>query len=410
MSIQLTFQMGMNLDPLNDTTENNPNVWPGDKEGNPITPEPGIACFLWARILNDGTEEAKNVQVSFFIYTGSEPVSWPGTAHAIEKHDSLAAGVPFMLMCTKPWTPPALTQLAMTQILGVVSCDGFPPPATKSGSVVDVKNSQIALHDLFSITLHHDMGGELVFQNPNLWVGNELGDPIVPKNGVECYLWANVFNNGNMPAHNINVTYAVLFYAGDLRWPKATGTAAIASLEPNQSARLRCFPPWVPDSSITPHQCLVAAVNCDHCPIVDTAPGDVINPSREQAAQHNTTIAAVTAASLSVLKQFYIMNTAGPGVATLTRLRLAENAAVLMSLGIDTVISEAPEQDSLTILNRATGADMGTSVSYEAGQVFELALNVSFKTIKPGTAALYTVSYYEQGKIVNGIGLVVLHQ
>src|SRR6187402_3401860 len=101
MSNSISLQQNMNGQPL----WCNPNVYPGDVNGNPLTPQVGVPIHLWSKVYNTGTNPALDLEVSFFIIIASGGVNWPQAAHGSGAVASLPAGQTASIMCTVPWIP-----------------------------------------------------------------------------------------------------------------------------------------------------------------------------------------------------------------------------------------------------------------------------------------------------------------
>ncbi len=264
---------------------------------------------------------------------------------------------------------------------------------------------------MHSITIHQNIGNNPLWRNPNVWPGDSTGQPVVPKSGEACYLWAKFQNDGSMYAQNVTISYYVCVPSTSLLWPGTPlGVALVAKLAPGTIAKAVCGTQWIPDINTSPHQCLVAVVSCQDCPPPPSITGTKVDASLGQVAQHNVTIVKATETQNVVSRSFYITNAPTSGKIAVTRVPLAANATVLTSRGIDPSIPEAPNEESLKIVRQSDGAVMGdNSLSLNAGESYDLNLVVSFQEIKPGTAAFYQVQQYEQGQLIGGVGLVVLH-
>ncbi|SDT56184.1 hypothetical protein SAMN05216490_4053 [Mucilaginibacter mallensis] len=260
------------------------------------------------------------------------------------------------------------------------------------------------------LSLQGNMGGNPVWNNPNVWAGDSVGNPVTPKAGNPCFLWARVFNLYNGPVNNITVSFFVLLPSGNGLWPpEAHGTNVIGQIPANGNATIYCSIPWVPDSSQSSHQCLVAVGYCDECPPPPTVPGTPVNANDIQVAQHNVDIHQLSAAETTVLRPFDINDTGHSGYVQISRAPLAANSSLLRTRGIPADIPEAPGGEQIGLADRVTGEALGEKVSYRPGERWQLNAVIDTAQRVPGTAALYHVSFVENGSVIGGVSNIILH-
>ena len=137
----------------------NPNVYPGDINGNPVTPQTGVACHLWANVQNNGTVTVQFVTVTFFLCippsgmllsesTYASNAVWPLAAHGSGSVPSIAAGTTQPVMCSIPWIPDFTISIYQC-IVGVVSCLDCQVPSTTPGQPVVLNNNRIGVNTFF---------------------------------------------------------------------------------------------------------------------------------------------------------------------------------------------------------------------------------------------------------------------
>ncbi len=137
------------------------------------------------------------------------------------------------------------------------------------------------------------------YLSPNVWTvpGDDptgsLGSPI---EGVSCYIWAKVRNNGTDGVQNATVRYywanpAVGF---DRTTANLVGTAFV-SLAPGQTSDVLCLTPWIPAFLNEGHECILA--EAFHQPL-DPLPGvpDFNVPTDRHVAQRNLSVVRTTRA------------------------------------------------------------------------------------------------------------------
>src|SRR5579863_1765979 len=160
------------------------------------------------------------------------------------------------------------------------------------------------------LSLQQNMGGSQVWDNPNVFPGDIYGNPVTPQAGQLCYLWARVFNMDSSPINNVTVSYYVLLPSGNSQWPpQPHGTCAVDQIPPLGNVVVSCTIPWIPDSSQSSHQCIVAVAFCDECPPPPTIPGTQINAYDTQVGQHNVDIHQLSDNIAPVLRPFNITDT-----------------------------------------------------------------------------------------------------
>ena len=261
----------------------------------------------------------------------------------------------------------------------------------------------------FSITLQENIQGHAIYDNPNVYAGDINGNPVTPKAGVPCYLWAKPQNTGTESASAVNVSFFICIPSPQPVWPQsAHGSAALSTLAAGQIASLFCSVPWVPDSSYGSHQCLVAVVSCLDCPAPPTPPGQQVNPYNTQTAMHNVFLFMLQAGLQTVERNFDVINAPVAGRLVMTRVPLAARAATLQSLGVDPNLPEAPPHDKFGIVDKADGSDKGTTLTIQAGDNYSLHAAVEVNNTSPGTAAFYQVEQFEGDTSLGGVSFIIL--
>lgn len=262
----------------------------------------------------------------------------------------------------------------------------------------------------YSITIHQNMGSHAAWDNPNVWVGDANGNPVTPQKGVECHLWSAVQNNGTELATNVVVSFFLCIPSGAVLFPEsAHGSNSIPSLNASATARIMCSVPWIPDTSQSTHQCIVAVVSCMDCPAPPTTPGTPVDDNNSQIGQKNVTIQNKQAAAQKAMPEdrtFNVVNARNDGYINLVRKPLKGNEGLLSSTGVPADTAEAPQDEQLNII--ADGKEVGTKFSFKAGESHTLALRVASEG-KPGTGALYHAEQYEGNKLVGGVSHIVLY-
>lgn len=261
-----------------------------------------------------------------------------------------------------------------------------------------------------SITLHENMGNSPAWSNPNVWPGDSNGNPITPQHGQEAHLWARVKNDGTAEATNVVVSFYLCNPSGGLVWPAAAhGSNSVPSLAAGGEVNIMCSVPWIPNSTTGAHKCIVAVASCLDCPAPSTEPGTAIDPNNKQIGQHNITIHQLSKSANIVKRSFHIQAPAKGGHVELQRDALANNSDLLRAKGINPNIQEAPSDEVHNIVNTRTGEKYGNKLQFNAGDNHDLEANIQVNTPKEGTAALYHVRHYEDGKLVGGVSHLILH-
>ena len=121
----------------------NPNIWVGDMQGNPITPVNGQPAYLWCRPKNTGDITAQDVTVSYWVQIPSSKLYWQdipaiGTAFA----PAIEPGEKLSMRCDLPWIPDSSTGTHKC-IVAVVSCLNCPPPSIVPGQIVPTNDPQV---------------------------------------------------------------------------------------------------------------------------------------------------------------------------------------------------------------------------------------------------------------------------
>lgn len=125
----------------------NPNLYPGDINGNPVTPQSGVECYLWAKPANIGSTTLQFVEVTFFVLPPSGSLVWPDEAHGSNSVPSLDANQQTRIGCSVPWVPDS-SQNSHQCLAAVVSCLDCPAPSTTPGTPVNYNDSQTAQHNV----------------------------------------------------------------------------------------------------------------------------------------------------------------------------------------------------------------------------------------------------------------------
>jgi hypothetical protein len=252
------------------------------------------------------------------------------------------------------------------------------------------------------------------YANPNVYPGDASGNPVTPQHGVPCHLWSVVQNNGTETAQAVTITFYISVPTNIVRWPaSAHGSNSIASLASGATARIMCSIPWVPDSTIAAHQCIVGVVSCLDCPAPPATPGTPVPYDGvgrdQQVGLHNVVLTVVASKSDATIRHFNITNAANDGYVQITREPFADHVATLTSRGINPFMPEAPQGETLNILRRSDGKAYGNRFNFIAGETHELYTEVGINEIKPGTAAIYHVQQFENGKMVGGVSQIITH-
>jgi hypothetical protein len=262
-----------------------------------------------------------------------------------------------------------------------------------------------------SITLQQNMNGQPIWCNPNVYPGDANGNPVTPQIGVPIHLWAKVDNNGTDPALDLEVSFFIVMASGGINWPQsAHGSGALSALPPGQIMGVMCSVPWIPDSSLGTHQCIVAVASCLDCPSPPTVPGTAVAVSNQQIGLHNVFLAIVAAASPAVERSFNILNARAPGYVKMTRGSLSAHPDLLTSRGLDPTLAEAPQNEKFGIVARSDGGEKGTTLHFNAGDTHALNAKVEANNADPGTAAIYHVEHYENNELLGGVSLIVHYQ
>lgn len=121
----------------------NPNIWVGDMEGNPMTPVSDQPAYLWCQPKNTGTVIAQDVTASFWVLVPNsklryEDVPALGTAFV----SSMQPGSTSKMRCSIPWIPDRSTG-SHKCIVVVISCLNCPPPELVPGEVIPKNDPQI---------------------------------------------------------------------------------------------------------------------------------------------------------------------------------------------------------------------------------------------------------------------------
>ena len=262
-----------------------------------------------------------------------------------------------------------------------------------------------------SVTLHQNWGSYPPYLNPNVYPGDKNGNPVTPQRGVECHLWAKVQNNGTAIAQIVNVSFYLCIPSSNVVWPKsAHGSGSVSSIAVGATQAIMCSVPWIPDSTVSSHQCLVGVASCLDCPAPSTTPGQPVDANNPQIGQHNLTITLVAATADSTTRYFSVMPSKNPGYVQITREPLSKNAVALKSRGIDPNIPEAPKGEKLSIKRQSDDKEFGDRMDFKAGEKHELYTTVHCNDIKSGTAAIYHVQHFENNKLVGGVGQVILYK
>jgi hypothetical protein len=265
-----------------------------------------------------------------------------------------------------------------------------------------------------SITITQGWGSYAPYANPNVYPGDTNGNPVTPQNGVPCHLWGVVQNNGTEEAQAVIATFYICIPSSNVVWPAAAhGSGSIPTLAPGATARIMCTIPWIPDSSIATHQCIVGVASCLDCPAPPTVPGTPVpydgTGRDQQVGLHNVFLTAATNRTAATTRHFTIHNAANDGYVQITREPLADNIATLKSKGIDPLLPEAPQGDTLNIFRQSDGKALGSRFNFAAGETHELYTEIGLPTIEPGTAAIYHVQQFEKGQLVGGVSQIITH-
>jgi hypothetical protein len=262
-----------------------------------------------------------------------------------------------------------------------------------------------------SVTLHQNWGSYAPYDNPNVYPGDINGNPVTPQRGVECHLWAKVQNNGTATAQFVNVSFFLCVPAGNVVWPpSAHGSGSVPSIAVGATQPVMCSIPWIPDTTVSAHQCLVGVASCLDCPAPPTTPGQPVDFNNPQIGQHNLTISLVTVTSDSTARYFNVVDSKNPGYVQITREPLSKHAAALKSRGIDPKIPEAPSGEKLDIKRQSDDKAFGDRMDFKAGEKHELYTIVHCNDIKPGTAAIYHVQHFENNKLIGGVSQIILYK
>lgn len=265
-----------------------------------------------------------------------------------------------------------------------------------------------------SITITQGWGSYVPYANPNIYPGDMNGNPVTPQSGVPCHLWAVVQNNGSIEAQAATATFYISVPSSNVLWPAAAhGSGSIPTLASGAIAKIMCTIPWIPDSSIATHQCIVGVASCLDCPAPPTVPGTPVPYDGvgrdQQVGLHNVFLSAATSKSVSTTRHFTINKAANDGYVQISREPLASNVATLQSKGVDPTLAEAPQDDILNIFRKSDGKSYGSRFDFSAGETHELYTEIELGKIQPGTAAIYHVQQFEKGQLVGGVSQIITH-
>lgn len=170
---------------------------------NPITPQDGDRVTISAVVLNDGSEEARDVAVQFLDITSADavPIGQPQVIGVIPPGSSATVQV----------TYGTLGKAGLRRLQVTADPNNFVPESDRSDNSAIVNLTVTAPHA------------------PNLSVlaGNVKFDPEIGETGGQVVIYATVLNTGNADAHDVIV---LIQDVTDSRTPQPIGTEQIVDL------------------------------------------------------------------------------------------------------------------------------------------------------------------------------------
>jgi hypothetical protein len=260
-----------------------------------------------------------------------------------------------------------------------------------------------------SLYMNYEIPGPDQYFNPNVYAGDNSGNLVSPQNGVPCYLWANVQNNSTVTAQSVSVSFFVCIPQGSVVYPETLGTGTVDQILSGQSKKIMCTTPWTPDTSVQQHQCLTAVTTCTGSPAPSTTPGTTLQQNNYQVGLHNVQVTTVSQATDSTERSFHIIDAANAGYVEFVREPLAKKRNLLQRMGIESNIPEAPNGEILNIFRKSDEKALGERVDFIAGENQEYYTKVTVKKYEPGTAALYNVQQFENGKLIGGVSQIIIY-
>ncbi len=265
-----------------------------------------------------------------------------------------------------------------------------------------------------SVTVDQNWPTYQPFANPNIFIGDINGNPILPQHAVECHLWAVVQNNGTEDAQAVSATFFIPIPATNLLWPAAAhGSNSIPDLPSGSTVKIMCSIPWIPDLSSATHQCIVAVVSCLDCPSPPTVPGTPVPLTGvgrdQQVGLNNVVVNTVANTSDAAIRHFNIHNARHSGILFFDRMPLSENMPTLNSKGLNANTRESPKEEKLSIVRTSDGKVYGSRMAFKAGESYQLHTEVHNNKIEPGTAAIYHIQHFENNNLVGGATQLIVH-
>jgi hypothetical protein len=272
-----------------------------------------------------------------------------------------------------------------------------------------------------TLSLHQNMGSNPLWVNPNVWAGDVSGNPVTPKAGQPCYLWANVANTGDEDA-NVTVQF-YWFGAAPLLTYGNVNVVGIGGgfVSAGGSQNIVCNTPWIPVYVNSGHECLIAVCGALLDPPPPTQSNNMVDASDAQTAMHNLTVVQLSASTSQIVYRFSppTSNTARPGegIVQARRVPLQEYQGLLQKKGLTSLPDESAEAESFYISHADQNLtsdglpiNLGTQFAVAPNVDHDLALVINLPSgPAQGSAALYFVEYLEKEKCVGGIGVIVLH-
>jgi hypothetical protein len=127
----------------------NPNLWPGDKNGNPVQPVTGRPCYLWAAVANTGNADA-NVTVQFYWGNPSLAMVYGNMTMVGYGSGFVSAGGAQNIVCIQPWTP-VYVNGGHECLVAICGSLFDPPPPSQSNNIVDANDAQTAQHNVTTV-------------------------------------------------------------------------------------------------------------------------------------------------------------------------------------------------------------------------------------------------------------------
>jgi len=256
------------------------------------------------------------------------------------------------------------------------------------------------------------------YLSPDIWVvpgSDPNGPPGVPIAGRPAYLWAHLRNLGDTGANGVRLDF---YWANPaLQVLRSTATmigSAFADVPAGGGQDTLCLVPWTPAVVNEGHECLVVVANHPDDQLPDPLPDAFDPPGFRQVAQRNLTVLVASAnASRRLLtvgaerredKAVTVAAEIGGHLDKTSLVRLgindlrpARGNAVEVGLDLRPQMEDRPKPGPARI-----------DVQVKRGTSMAVYASVRATSLAKGEYQLVTVTERRDGRILGGIGFIVL--